>query len=82
MALKDNMNIKQNPITGILAIVLIVCAVALYAVPYFYAPKSEVNVYVPAGIGLAGIVMWLAPDELVKIIKKKTGTDDGEEAKG
>jgi hypothetical protein len=72
MALKDNMSVKKNPITGILGIILTLVGTALYVIPYFYDTKSEPNIWVPAGIGAVGLLLILSPDSLVNIIQKKT----------
>ena len=71
MAIKENISLKKNPITGVLGIILTLVGIALYVIPYFYVPKSDPNMWVPAAIAATGLILLLSPDELVSIIKKK-----------
>jgi RsiW-degrading membrane proteinase PrsW (M82 family) len=72
MKITDNLSFDKNPITNILGVILTIVGTALYVIPYFYEPKSEPNVWVPAGIAAVGLLLLLSPDSLVYIIKKKS----------
>lgn len=68
-------NIKGGPITTILGVLLVLFALTLFGMPYFYEYETEPNMLVPAGLCAGGLVLILSPDTLLGIIKKKTGAD-------
>lgn len=72
MKVTDNLNFGKNPITNILGIILTIVGTALYVIPYFYEPKHDPNVWIPAAIGAVGLLLLLSPDSLVELIKKKS----------
>jgi drug/metabolite transporter (DMT)-like permease len=71
MNISKNASVKHNPITTILGLIMVAAALGMYLIPYFYDPKHDPNVWVPAGIGVVGLFLILAPDELIPTLKKK-----------
>jgi hypothetical protein len=71
MALKDNTNIKKNPYTTVIGLILILAAVALFVIPYFMNLKQEVDSFKLVVLGAIGLLLVLAPDKLIGIIEKK-----------
>jgi hypothetical protein len=72
MSIKENASIKKNPVTSIIGLILIVIATGLFTIPYFYDLKQEVDSTKLLGMGAIGLLLVLAPDELLGIIKRKT----------
>jgi hypothetical protein len=69
-SIRDNANLKKNPITTIIGIIITFVAVSLYVIPYFYLPKSEIVIWVPAAMGMVGIFLIISPDDLIWLTKK------------
>lgn len=67
-----NLNLKENPITTILGLLLTLISAAMFVIPMFYEVVDLPENYVRGGIGVVGILLLLSPDTLLGIIKKKT----------
>ena len=70
--MKTNVSFKENPITTIIGLILIIVSVLLLVLPYFMELKEDVEWYIPAVIGAIGILFLLAPDKLVSIVVSKS----------
>ena len=71
----NNLNFKENPITSISGLLLMVVSLAMFVTPMFVEVIDLPETYVTAGIGVVGTLLLLSPDTLLGIIKKKTDTD-------
>lgn len=72
----NNVNIKSNPFTTVLGIVITLVAIGMLVVPMFLETKTIVPYYIIGITGAVGIFLVFAPDKLIgilsKVIDKKT----------
>lgn len=75
MGIRKNCSVKTNPLTTVLGLLFVFVALALFIVPVFYEVKSSTEWFVPASIGILGLVLIGSPDtvfdSLSNLVKRK-----------
>lgn len=65
-----NINIKENPVTTILGVILLLVGIGIFIIPLFIVLKAEVVIYIPIGISIIGLCLLLIPDDLKGALSK------------
>lgn len=65
-----NTNPVKNPLTNIMAYMLIVICIALKTIPMFMDVKQQVDDFFIYLLGFVGIVLVFIPDEFTNVLKR------------
>ena len=62
--IRQNISINNHPITTVCGFICFFYSLVLIGLPLIYETYAEIDIYYPVGIGIVGLCLLIAPDDL------------------